>query len=206
MARPKKNNRLQIEEKEVDMTENAVLDQETENKEVILDGVQTEIDLARLELEKTRLEIEQKKHELELMKSTPRREVEPWEKDLMAKQVTMSNEKSTLKEKIEKQKAYDSVLVTGRFMNRRAPGQPAKLCYIKYETDPVKWYTLEDGKVYTIPRGFADQLNGGSEEDPCYYTPHFIQKPGEMDPNRPESAIHAIDTSNKKYAFTPVNF
>lgn len=206
MARPKKNNNVTVNEKEVDMTENAILDQEKENKEVILDSVQTEIDLARLELEKTRLEIEQKKHELELMRSNPRRELDPQESKLMEKQVSMSNEKSTLKEKIEKQKAYDSVLVTGRFMNRRAPGQPAKLCYIKYESDPVKWYTLEDGKTYTIPRGFADQLNGGSEADPCYYTPHFIQKPGEMDPNRPESAIHDVDTSNKKYAFTPVNF
>jgi hypothetical protein len=91
-------------------------------------------------------------------------------------------------------------MITGKFMNRRAPGQTVKLTYLRYETDPVKWYSFEDGKIYTIPRGFADQLNEH------YYTPHFIQKQTEMDPNRPASAIHDVDTSNKKYAFVPVNF
>lgn len=90
--------------------------------------------------------------------------------------------------------------MTGKFINRRAPGQSAKLTYLKYADDPVKWYTMEDGKVYTIPRGFADQINE------YYYTPHFIQKQGIMDPNAPSSAIHDVDTSNKKYAFTPINF
>jgi len=212
MGRRKKNNSLQIEEKEVSMTDTMTLEakmtsQEIENaNEKVLDSVQTELDLARVELERTKLEIAQQKHELELMKKNPRRELDAQEKDLYEKQITMSHEKTTLKEKIEKQKAHDSVMVTGRFMNRRAPGQPAKLTYLKYETDPVKWYTLEDGKVYTIPRGFADQINGGDETNPCYYTPQFMQIPGEMDPNRPQSAIHSIDTSNKKYAFVSTNF
>ena len=84
-------------------------------------------------------------------------------------------------------------------MNRRAPGNPAKLTYMKYADDPVKWYTFEDGKVYTIPRGFADQINE------YYHRPIFIQKEGELDPSNP-SQIHAVDTSNKSYAFVPVEF
>jgi len=163
MGRRKKNNSLQIDEKEVDMSETMTLECKMTSEEIkktteqMIEEVQIELDLARLDLEKTRLEIAQQKHELSLMKVTPSREITQQEKDLSEKQVTMSNEKQTLKEKIEKQKAYDSVMVTGRFMNRRAPGQPVKLPYIKYETDPVKWYPFEDGKVYTIPRGL--QIN-----------------------------------------------
>lgn len=193
MARQKKIKDVQADKKlEFVMTE--------ENN---LETIQQEIDTARLELENTKREIEEKKHELKAMF---RREVSEDEKKIMEKQVTMTNEQASLKSKIEMNRIRDSEMVTGRFMNRRAQGQPVKLPYVKYATDPVKWYPFEDGKVYTIPRGFADQLNGGTDDDPCYYMPHFTQKPGEMDPNKPASAIHAVDASNKKYAFTPINF
>ena len=172
--------------------------------EQTLELVQQEIDKARMELENTTREIEEKKQELQ--RTPGGRLIDENEKKLIEKSVTMTNEKNSLKEKIDRQQSYDSELVTGRFMNRRAPGQAVKLPYIKYATDPVKWYPFEDGKVYTIPRGFAEQLNGGSDNDPCYYTPQFTQKSGEMDPNKPSSAIHAVDASNKKYAFTPINF
>lgn len=205
MGRRKKEKSLQIEKKEAPMTD--VLDAPIQiNEDAQLENVQVEIDLARQELEKTKMEIEEKKHQLEQMKFTPGRHIDEAERKIIDKQVGMISAKSTLSEKIEKQKAYDSVMVTGRFMNRRAPGQPVKLPYVKYDTDPVKWYSFEDGKVYTIPRGFAEQLNGGTDENPCYYSPRFTQVQGEMDPNKPESAIHAVDTSNKKYAFTPINF
>lgn len=203
MARRKKNNSLQIEEKEVVMTEAMEIQGVTEKE---LDSLQTELDLARLDLEKTKLEIAEQKHQLELMKTSPRRQLDPDEIKLQEKQVTMGSERSALKDKIDRMKARDSVMITGKFMNRRAPGQGVKLPYVKHDTDPVKWYPLEDGKVYTIPRGFADQLNGGTDEDPCYYSPQFTQIQGEMDPNKPQSAIHAVDSSNKKYAFVPVNF
>lgn len=202
MARRKKEKSLQIEKKEVLMTE--VLDVPAQlDNENQLESIQKEIDQARLELEQTKLAIEERKNEL---KFTPGRHIDESERKIIDKQVAMSSAKTTLSEKIEKQKAFDSVMITGRFMNRRAPGQAAKLTYLKYDTDPVKWYVLEDGKTYTIPRGFADQLNGGTDEDPCYYTPKFTQSQGEMDPNKPESAIHAVDSSNKKYGFVPLNF
>ncbi len=188
MSRQKKIKSLQIEpnKPEVSMT-----------KEVVLDSIQTEIDIARAELEKTKLEIEEKKKELAL---NPRREISEQEIKIVEKQITNSNEKRVSDGIIEKQKAFDNIMVTGKFINRRSPGQPAKLTYLKYVDDPVKWYNMEDGKVYTIPRGFADQINEH------YYTPHFIQKSGPMDPNAPSSQIHDIDTSNKKYSFVPVNF
>jgi hypothetical protein len=91
-------------------------------------------------------------------------------------------------------------MVTGKFINRRAPGQTVKLPYIKYGHETPKWWVFEDGKVYDIPRGFADQINDH------YYTPKFIQSTAIMDPNRPASSIQEVDTSNKKYSFVPMNF
>lgn len=187
MARQKKIKTIELEEKsEASMTQTETLE-----------SIETEIDKVRIELERTKRELEEKQLELKKM---PAREISEDEKYIADKQVAISSDKAALKAKIERQKSYDSVMVTGKFINRRAPGQAAKLTYMKYETDPVKWYNFEDGKVYTIPRGFSDQINEH------YYTPHFIQKQGEMDPNKPSSAIHDVDTSNKKYAFVPVNF
>ena len=162
-----------------------------------LESLQTELDIARVELQKTKLEIEKNK---DLIEKTARRELDEQEKSIVAKQVARNNESESKKSVIEAQKAYDCEKVTGRFINRRAPGQPAKLTYMKYADDPVKWYNFEDGKVYTIPRGFADQIND------YYHTPQFAQKQTDMNPDRPESAIHEVDTSNKKYAFVPVGF
>lgn len=193
MARQKKIKTVQIKEN----IEEKMPEQEN------IESMQQEIDLARQELEKTKREIAEKKLELSQMKN---REIAEDEQRIIDKQITRGNESEALKEKISAQKRWDDMPVKGKFMNRRAPGQSVKLLYQKYATDPVKWYPFEDGKVYTIPRGFADQINGGTENDPCYYTPRFIQKQGEMDPNKPSSAIHEVDSSNKKYAFVPVNF
>lgn len=162
-----------------------------------------ELDLIRVELEKARLEmkeLEVKKQELlALPAPSARRELSEEERVINEKLITGYVKNDGLKGKIEAQKLFDNVKVQGRFMNRRAPGNPAKLTYMKYADDPVKWYTFEDGKVYTIPRGFADQINEH------YYRPIFIQKEGELDPSNP-SHIHAVDTSNKSYAFVPVSF
>ncbi len=158
-----------------------------------LELLESELDRARLELERTKLEIEAKKKELA---SVP----------IAEKNVTVGNKSLALKEKIEAMKAYDNQMVTGKFINRRAPGKTEKLTYMKYEDDPVKWYEFRDGGVYTIKRGFADQINEH------YYTPHFIQKhPSEMiligDETAGESStIAEVDTSNKKYSFSPIHF
>ncbi len=198
MARHKKNKSLQVKEKEVNMKE--TIEAPTAQD---LDNIQTEVDLARLELEKIKQELEESKKQLAVVKE---RDLDEVENRIVEKQIAQRSEDQGAKAKIAAQKARDNERVTGKFINRRAPGQEVKLPYIKYEDDPVKWYSFRDGGTYTIPRGFADQLNGGTPEDPCYYTPHFIQKQGPMDPDNPESQIHAVDTSNHKYAFVPIGF
>lgn len=187
MARQKKINIVDSKEKqEVNMTTT-----------LELESLQQELDKARQELESTKVEIESKKKELQ---SNPRRELDAQEIAIMDRQHNMKMDKGALKEKIEKQKAFDNVMVTGKFINRRSPGNSVKLTYMKYEDDPVKWYVLEDGKVYTIPRGFVDQIREH------YHRPNFTQKQGLMDPNQPTSAIHEVDTSQKLYDFVPIGF
>jgi hypothetical protein len=190
------------------MSEDAVLeDVQVESKENDLDALQTEIDEARLELEKTKKELEEKKQELKAIPAG--REISQDEKELIERQKAKKGKKSELALKIEKQKAYDNVMVTGKFMNLRVPGQSKKLPYHKYPDDPIKWYNFNHGQVYTIPRGFADQINGGTEQTPCYYMPKFTQKAGDQvlsDQVGENSAIAAVDTSHKMYAFVPVNF
>ena len=162
----------------------------------VLETIETEIDLKRQELERVKVEL------AEVHEKLQRREIDQEERRIIDKQVEGHAKGNGLKEKIEKQKAYDDVMVTGKFINRRHPGSAVKLTYMKYESDPVKWYDFEDGKVYTIKRGFCDQIKDH------YYKPSFIQKsPDEfMDPSKPGSAISAIDTSNKLYDFVPINF
>ena len=187
MGRQKKIKNIELEEKQ----EVVMSDTQT------LEALETEVDHARVELEKVKRELEEKKGEL---KSMPMREVDEDEMIIVKKQHSRSTAGKAAEEMIAKQKALDDVMVTGRFMNRRSPGNPAKLLYQKYEDCAVKWWTMEDGKVYTIPRGFADQINEH------YYTPHFVQKQAIMDPNQPSSAIQEVDTTNKKYSFVPINF
>jgi hypothetical protein len=176
MARQKKEQEMTVAESEVE-------------------AARTELDLARQELEKTKAEIEAKKKEL----SAPR-QLDANEKKIDDNRSARVAKNKALERKIEDQKRIDDTPITGRFMNRRAPGQSVKLTYMKYDTDPVKWYVFEDGKVYTIPRGFADQLND------YYHSPVFMQKDGELDPSRPNSVIQEVDKSNKKYAFVPTGF
>lgn len=199
MSRRKKEKSLQVEEKnEAVMTEQVIID--------AIETAEKELDQKRMELEIVKRELEEKKAELA---KVPARVIDEDEKEVLKKHEGLSKEKQSLKEKIERQKAHDNELVTGRFTNRRVPGQPAKVPYIKYSDDPVRWWNFQDGQVYTIPRGLADQLNGGSEDDPCYYMPRFIQKTGEYIPSQTageNSQISQVDTSNKKFMFSPVGF
>ena len=183
-------NKKEFDEKtEVCMTDSNINELDKDNAE--LEQIQQELDLARIELEKTRLEIETKKQELKTMPV----EVKP----IAAPSITLKN--NSLSEKIAEQKVKDNEMVTGKFYNLRAKGQQAKLTYMHHADDPVKWYTFHHGEIYTIPRGFADEINNH------YHTPHFIKNESAIiDPSNPESGIHAVDTSDKMYSFVPLNF
>ena len=212
MARQKKIKSLQENQKqEIPMTESTTIDQ-TEVLDNEMDRVKSELEaLKRAELELLESELDRVRNELESTKKqiketaeekkyVPRRELDEDEVIMVRKHANISVEKQALKKKIADQQAYDNVMVTGKFINRRAPGQPVKLPYLKYAEDQEGWKEFHDGRVYTIKRGFADQINE------YYHTPVFTQKTGPMDAENPESQIDHVNTDNKKYAFVPVGF
>lgn len=176
----------------------ATIPAEINQSEEEIEILRQELDQARLELEQTKLEIESKKLELKSM---------PIADAKSTASPAIINKDVALSDKVSEQKARDSVLVTGKFYNLRVPGQSVKLPYVKYGDEPVKWHPFSHGQVYTIPKGFADQINGGSESDPCYYMPKFIKNEGSIiNPDDPGTGIHSVDTTNKKYSFLPLGF
>lgn len=191
MPRQKKIKNIHSEEKKEDVMTPATID-ENKVSEQALESMEIELDRVRNELEKAKIDLEEKKKQIQLILPEQHKE--------KVNLPSIAVKGAALKENIARQKKFDNQMITGKFMNRRVPGQIAKLCYLKYEDDPVKWYTLHDGQTYTIPRGFVDQINDH------YYSPRFIQNTEIMDPENPTSTIAHVDTSNKKYAFVPVNF
>ena len=177
-----------------------------------LEKMKIQLEMTRMELENAQMELEIEKAHRELAKTkevqepkkevkvVAHREIDADEQLIVDKMNANRVEKTELKAKIERQRAYDSQMVTGKFINRRAPGREVRLTYNKYESDPVKWYDFMDGKTYTIPRGFADQIRE------YYHSPQFVQKTGPMDPDNPESQVDYVDTSVKKYDFVPLSF
>lgn len=181
---------------------NALMTVQTEEmkaSENELEQIRQELDEARSQLLETRKQVEEKKKELLILPESCRKTTN----DAPA----VSVKDASLQSKIEQMKARDSVMVTGKFHNLRVKGQSVKLPYIKYGDEPVKWHPFSHGQVYTIPKGFADQINGGTESDPCYYMPHFVKNEGAIiDPDDPGTGIHSVDTTDKKYSFTPIHF
>lgn len=199
MARQKKIKNVQKETKEEVIMQTTEIEPEV-SQDLVLESLEQEISAKRQELEALKIDVENKKEEI---KKLPAREIDAKEQAIVEKQMTFSNEKIAKMKDLERQKAYDKQMVTGRFMNLRNPGQPIKLAYIKYNDDPVKWYHFKHNSVYTIPRGFSDQINE------YYHTPRFIQKEGEFIPSDEigeNSQIAQVDKSAKRYAFVPLSF
>lgn len=58
----------------------------------------------------------------------------------------------------EQAQKYDAEPVRGKFSFTEVPGGTLNFSYRKYKQDSRKAYSLEDGKVYTLPRGVAKHL------------------------------------------------
>ena len=110
-----------------------------------------------------------------------------------------------LRKKVEEEKRYCQSKVTGKFLNIRAPGKSVKLPYYKHVGDPCIWYELKHGQVYTIPRGFADQLNGKGYDGYFKITwiPLNKQISQDMDDKR---GLETEPIYEPIYQFVPVDF
>lgn len=77
----------------------------------------------------------------------------------------MTTNKSTAKEAVRPKvnlqymRDRDAEMVRGVFHFYEVPGGLLEFCYKAYKGDEVEKYSLEDNKVYSIPRGVARHLN-----------------------------------------------
>lgn len=67
--------------------------------------------------------------------------------------------KKEAKELLAKKHKEDSKLVKGIFKNLEAAGGTVMFPYRIYPQDPIRYYTLEDGKEYEVPIGVAKHIN-----------------------------------------------
>lgn len=176
------------------------IEQDVNEKYGLIESANQELDQIRKDLEKAKLELEAKQTEMKLMKV--RRDLDEQELAIMNKQITNGNEKAAKLSALEKQMQFDNVKVTGKFLNQRYPGQTVKLPYVKYATDEAKWYTFHHNKVYTIPRGFADQINEH------YARITYRQKENNVisNPDSPGTALENEPVRHQLYAFVPTQF
>lgn len=69
--------------------------------------------------------------------------------------------KKEIHPKIAAMREEESRLVTGQFRCTEPVGGSVTLSYRKYPGEPIKNFTFEDGRTYTIPLGLARHLNSG---------------------------------------------
>lgn len=101
----------------------------------------------------------------------------------------ITKDKKEPKFDLEKQRKRDREMVTGIFRFLEIPGGTVRFPFRMYKHDPIERFSLEDGKMYRIPRGVARHLNNNG----CYYI-HSYQKD--------EAGNPTIQVGKKVHRFT----
>jgi len=89
----------------------------------------------------------------------------------------------------------DREMVRGIFRFFEVPGGTMAFSFRKYKEDEIETYTLNDGSIYTIPRGVAHHLSNN-----CWYPEHAYK----MD----EQGKPSVQVTKKKRrcSFEPLDF
>ena len=96
-------------------------------------------------------------------------------RQLEAKRAPVIETRSAMDDPIYRAKYEESKMVKGIFRCRQPQGGSVKFCFKKYKGDPIKWYTMFDGEVYTVPLAVARHLN---ENCGWYVHSHIVDKSG----------------------------
>jgi len=96
---------------------------------------------------------------------------------------------------LAKYREEDAKLVKGVFKNLEAPGCDLEFPYLKYKGEPIRVYTFEDGKEYTIPLGVAKHIN-----QQCKYKRHKWLVDAEGKP------MLGADKPTERYQFVSTDF
>jgi len=89
---------------------------------------------------------------------------------LQEKHVSTKKEAKEPKINLKYMRDKDREPVRGIFHFYEVPGGTMSFSYKAYKEDEVENFTLEDGKVYTLPLGVAKHLNKN-----CWYPVHTYQ-------------------------------
>lgn len=99
-------------------------------------------------------------------------------------------------EEIEKMRLRDRTLVRGKFHFQECPGGEVKFPYKRYGKDPMEWYRMVDGQVYTIPLGVAKHLT-----DNCWYPEYSYKKQdGSTDVQAVTKKIHRVSFQSMEFS------
>jgi len=93
------------------------------------------------------------------------------------------------------QRDRDREMVRGIFRFYEVPGGTMAFSFRKYREDEIETYTLNDGEIYTIPRGVAHHLSNN-----CWY-PEYAYK---QDDNMRNVAM--LTKKKRRCSFDPLDF
>lgn len=65
-----------------------------------------------------------------------------------------------LKKDYELKRKHDAKIVKARYINHRGMHERLDKVYLRYAGDPIRQYHLIPGKVYDLPMGFIEDVNG----------------------------------------------
>lgn len=93
------------------------------------------------------------------------------------------------------QRDRDREMVRGIFRFYEVPGGNLSFSFRKYREDEIETYSLNDGEIYTIPRGVAHHLSNN-----CWY-PEFAYKQDESMRN-----VAMMTKKKRRCSFDPLDF
>lgn len=89
----------------------------------------------------------------------------------------------------------DREMVRGIFRFFEVPGGNMSFSFRKYKEDEIETYSLDDGNIYTIPRGVAHHLSNN-----CWYPEHAYK----VDDNG--KPTFQVTKKKRRCSFEPLDF
>jgi len=113
----------------------------------------------------------------------------------MAKPENLTPAKNSVKKDLKYMRDRDREMVRGIFRFFEVPGGNMSFPFRKYKEDEVENFSLNDGEIYTLPRGVAHHLSNN-----CWYPEHAYK----MDDHGKPSI--QITKKKRRCSFEPLDF
>ena len=98
-------------------------------------------------------------------------------------------------EQVEFMRQRDREMVRGIFRFFEVPGGNMSFSYRKYKGDQVESFSMNDGEIYTVPRGVASHLSNN-----CWY-PESAHKMDEFG-----RIVAQVNKKKRRCSFEPLDF